>query len=257
MHEQLEKWAAALRESVAEATVENGALVVIVWDEAAARRAWKLAARFGVPEHMLRVIRPVPFLMPYPRDDVRNQVAEEEFWRKNLRMGDNGQQYLLTGLEPAVSPGARVLILGSMPGPLSLRLGEYYAHPRNRFWLVVGELLDVTAALPYPERVARLEAKGIALWDVLRHCARVGALDKNIDSSTEVPNEIEAFLDAHPAIDRIVLNGKKAERAFEKHVGGSLGNDRGITVRTAPSTSPANAAVKHLELIERWRLALQ
>jgi hypoxanthine-DNA glycosylase len=115
----------------------------------------------------------------------------------------------------------------------------------------------VTSAFPYPERIARLEDKGVALWDVLRHCARVGALDKNIDSSTEVPNDIEAFLDAHPSIDRIVLNGRKAERAFQKHVRGSHWDDRGITVRTAPSTSPANAAVKQLELLERWRLILQ
>jgi hypothetical protein len=72
MHEQLEQWAAAFRETTIEASVENGALVVIVWDDASAERAWELAAHVGVPDDMIQVVRPIPFLMPYPGDDARN-----------------------------------------------------------------------------------------------------------------------------------------------------------------------------------------
>jgi len=42
---------------------------------------------------------------------------------------------------PIAGPNARQLILGSIPGKVSLAAGQYYAHSRNLFWTILGELI--------------------------------------------------------------------------------------------------------------------
>ncbi len=42
---------------------------------------------------------------------------------------------------PAGNADAKVLILGSMPGRESLKQNQYYAHPLNTFWKIMGELI--------------------------------------------------------------------------------------------------------------------
>jgi hypoxanthine-DNA glycosylase len=61
-----------------------------------------------------------------------------------------GRSQQLTGLPPVIAPGARLLILGSMPGAESLRRGEYYAHPRNVFW----DLIELRLGIPRAARGA-------------------------------------------------------------------------------------------------------
>ena len=81
---------------------------------------------------------------------------------------------------PIVSPQSKLLILGSMPGEASLKAGQYYAHPRNAFWHIMGELFGAGPSLPYQERVATLQSIGVALWDSLQACIRPGSLDASI-----------------------------------------------------------------------------
>ena len=52
----------------------------------------------------------------------------------------------ITAFPPVAPPGARVLILGSMPSVESLNQGFYYAHPRNAFWRVMAEVYGERSA---------------------------------------------------------------------------------------------------------------
>lgn len=152
------------------------------------------------------------------------------------------------GFPPIAAPGARILILGSMPGRASLAAGQYYAHPRNAFWPIMGALLGFDPALHYPERAARLAAAGIALWDVLHACTRPGSLDTAIDRDSAEPNDFAAFLAAQPGIHHVFFNGAAAAALFRRH-------DHlppGAVSTRLPSTSPAHAGRNFAEKLAAW-----
>jgi len=154
---------------------------------------------------------------------------------------------------PIENAHATILILGSMPGVASLRAGQYYAHPRNLFWRIMGELLKFDPASPYARRIQALESAGIALWDVLHSCRRKGSLDSDIDDATLIPNDFAAFFLRHPHITRVFFNGTKAETCYRKQVLPTLGTGY-IEYLRLPSTSPANASIPYERKLERWRV---
>ncbi len=154
------------------------------------------------------------------------------------------------------SPDARVLILGTLPGVKSLAAGEYYAHPRNSFWWIMGELVGASPDLPYADRLSRLRKSGIALWDVCRSAERSGSSDAEIRMETVEPNDFRAFLGHHPRIELICFNGQPAERLFRSKVLPSLQNLRLIPHRVMDSTSPACARITREEKLARWRECL-
>ena len=158
---------------------------------------------------------------------------------------------LLEGLPPIVGDGARVLILGNMPSVMSLAARQYYGNPRNGFWRITGEIFGFDSSTAYDDRVASLCARGVAVWDVLRHCRREGSLDSAVERNSMVANDFEAFFDAHPAIDRVYFNGAAAEKNF----GRLVGIDRGLRYRRLPSTSPAQT-MRYEDKLAAWRGAL-
>jgi len=157
---------------------------------------------------------------------------------------------------PISNPASRLLILGSMPGKASLRAGQYYAHPQNAFWKMLGELLGFDQATPYEARIACLRERGIALWDVLRSCVRETSLDSDIDEASIIVNPFEQFLEVHPAIQTICFNGAKAEASWRRHVLPKLLPARPIAYHRLPSTSPANASIRYADKIDAWKRAL-
>lgn len=145
----------------------------------------------------------------------------------------------VTGFAPIATASARLLILGSLPGVRSLEAGRYYAHPRNAFWPIMAGICGFEAGLPYARRARALERADIALWDVLQGCQRRGSLDSAIDRRSCVPNDLPAFLAAHPRIRRIGFNGGEAQRLFNRCVLPRLAGHELEFVRL-PSTSPAH-----------------
>lgn len=157
---------------------------------------------------------------------------------------------------PIADVSARILILGSMPGIESLRARQYYAHPRNVFWRIMGELVGASPDMPYAERNRWLKKAGIALWDVLAACTREGSLDAAIDERSIIANDLVSFLAQHPRIRHVFFNGATAERCFRVHVQPAL-EAGALKLTRLPSTSPAHAARSYADKLRVWRCILE
>lgn len=162
----------------------------------------------------------------------------------------------LAGFPPIVGRSPRILVLGSMPGAASLAAGEYYAHPRNQFWRIVGEICGFDPRLPYARRRAALTRAHVAVWDVLGSCVRPGSLDASIRNDSIEVNDFAGFLAQHRRIARVCFNGGMAERTWRRHVLGGLSGVRQLDYRLLPSTSPANAGMGYRDKLRIWRNAL-
>ena len=156
---------------------------------------------------------------------------------------------------PIADAQATRLILGSMPGLASLAAGQYYAHPQNAFWRIMGQSLGFAPDAPYPERVLALQRRGIAVWDVLQFCERPGSLDSAIVRGSEVANEFPDFLRRCPGMRTILFNGTTAEAAFRRHCRVLL-DDPQIAFVRLPSTSPAHASLRFEAKLAAWRASL-
>ena len=168
---------------------------------------------------------------------------------------------LLKSFPPLLGPQPRALILGSMPGAASLAAGRYYAHPQNRFWALMGELVGAGPGLDYGQRCQRVLDAGIAVWDVLACCEREGSLDASIRDDTARPNDLATLFARSPTIETVLFNGSKAESSFRRFVAPGL-NASGVDASRLrllrlPSTSPANASQSAGHKLAAWRDALQ
>lgn len=155
---------------------------------------------------------------------------------------------------PCARASCRLLILGSLPGDESLRQAQYYAHPRNAFWWIMGRWCGFDPLLPYAERMERLNAAGIALWDVVASGRRKGSLDQHIED--EAPNDIPGLLRACPSIRTIACNGTAAHRYLKKYFP-ELWSAPERDILCLPSTSPAAARLTREEKETLWRAALE
>ena len=155
----------------------------------------------------------------------------------------------LQSFPPSAAKGVRVLVLGSMPGVESLRQQQYYAHPRNAFWPIMGTLFGFSPALPYKQRLIRLNRAGVALWDSLGGCERSGSLDSNIRKP--VPNDIPGLLKRYPEIHAIFCNGSASYQILKKYHG-TLFERSDLEIRQLPSTSPAAAIYSFEQKLKHW-----
>jgi len=158
---------------------------------------------------------------------------------------------MATCFPPLVAADAKVLILGSFPGIMSLQKQEYYAHPRNAFWFIIQTVLGLKGVRSYAERVEALMAHGIALWDVLATCQREGSLDSSIDGKSICVNDFGQFFRQYPGIRRVCFNGVKAEQEYRRRVLRAIGANT-LQYCRLPSTSPAMAMLSREAKLARW-----
>jgi len=164
---------------------------------------------------------------------------------------------LKTAFPPVIGDRPRLLILGSMPGEASLRLGQYYGHGRNAFWPILCTLLSVPPDSDYSTRIAALKTHRIALWDVIAACARQGSLDANIRPDSILVNDFGALFDAYPDIRSIAFNGGTAEREYRRRVRPGLNHMHRMRYVRLPSTSPAHAGMTFGAKLAAWRVLLE
>ena len=143
---------------------------------------------------------------------------------------------LKVGLPPIAPADARLFILGSLPGDVSLSAKQYYAHPTNQFWRLLGNVLGVELhQFPYEQRLERLAERRIGLWDVIASAERPGSLDQAIRAAEH--NRIDDLLTGYPDLRAIAFNGATAAKAGRRLVGEPPARVRLIDL---PSSSAAN-----------------
>lgn len=163
---------------------------------------------------------------------------------------------MIYSFAPIVDQNARVLILGSMPGQVSLSANQYYAHRQNAFWRIMGDLLQFDpAVVSYEAKKSALKSARIALWDVLQSCRRQGSLDANIEAQSQTVNDFQSFFKTYPQIHYVFFNGGKAESCFKRYV--LRDNDLNcLQLFRLPSTSPAHATLTFVHKRDRWHQML-
>lgn len=160
---------------------------------------------------------------------------------------------LIYSFAPIVDRHARVLILGSMPGQASLSAQQYYAHPKNAFWRIMGDLLQFDPAVAsYAAKTNALKSERIALWDVLQSCKRQGSLDSNIETQSQTANDFQSFFKIYQHIRYVFFNGGKAESCFKQYVLRDHDLDF-MQLARLPSTSPAYATLSYVHKRDQWR----
>ena len=160
----------------------------------------------------------------------------------------------LKGFDPIVDTDSELLILGSMPGVVSLTKNEYYGHSQNLFWRILADIFKGDPDASYEAKVALLKSNKIALWDVLSACERDGSLDSAIVPSSMVANDFNHFYKRYPKIKRVLFNGIFAEKSYKKLVIQTVNTS--LHMHRLPSTSPAHARLTYQEKLVVWNIAL-
>lgn len=150
---------------------------------------------------------------------------------------------------PVVDRNTRVLVLGSLPGEASLAHNQYYAHKQNKFWLLVGEVIERDlVGMAYSARLDALLEQRIGLWDVVAEARRVGSLDSNIRNHEH--NDLVTLVETLPNLIAIAFNGGAAAKIGAKALGETAKRYQLVCL---PSSSPANASVPYVEKLAAWQ----
>lgn len=156
-----------------------------------------------------------------------------------------------TCFSPVVDAHTRLLILGSLPGDASLQAAQYYAHPRNQFWRLLGEVTGQNlAVLPYAQRLSAMQLHGIGLWDVVAEARRKGSLDTAIRAASA--NDLTTLCAGLPGLQVIAFNGATAAGIGRRQLLALAGR---LQLLDLPSSSPAYTMAYASKLAQWMQLA--
>jgi len=137
------------------------------------------------------------------------------------------------------------LILGSFPSIASLGKAQYYGHPQNQFWRLVGSVIgEPLADMDYASRKRALLRHRIGLWDIIGACERKGSLDTNIRNARH--NDFERVTHVAKKLRRVCFNGKTAGSREPEFAA------LGFETIVLPSSSPANT-MKYADKLRHWQ----
>lgn len=143
----------------------------------------------------------------------------------------------IKGFAPIVFDDSEVLLLGTLPGVLSLERGFYFADEGNYFWEFFCEYADCEKPQNMDDAILILKKVKVALWDVYESATREDKNAKETSSDSDISqvvwNDLQTFLKVHPNIKRIGVMGKKAYQDIIKQY-------PDISVECLPSTSGSN-----------------
>ena len=185
-----------------------------------------------------RLIGTVPDIIVVAREEGDSQIArlhgQAPYPAKAQRQICVDPPIVKHGLPPVAAENARLFILGSLPGDASLAARQYYAHPRNQFWRLLGQAIgEDLQPLDYLGRLERIMGRGIGLWDVVAKAERLGSLDQSIRQAGH--NPLTDYFRNFPRLTAIAFNGSTAVAIGRKLLGGT-----NFTLIDLPSSSPAN-----------------
>ena len=149
---------------------------------------------------------------------------------------------------PVVRPDTRLLLLGSLPGVVSLAKRQYYGHPQNQFWRLIGAVIGrELVPLRYEARLEALLDAKVGLWDTVATATRKGSLDADI--RLHAASDLAALVETLPELRAVGFNGGTSARIGRKQLDGISG----LALIDLPSSSPAYAMLPFERKLERWR----
>ena len=148
---------------------------------------------------------------------------------------------------PVTNKATRLLVLGSLPGAVSLARSQYYAHPQNQFWRLMGRVIDrELVPLDYESRLRALLDAGVGLWDTVAAATRPGSLDADI--RLHAASDLAALAATLPELRAVAFNGGTSMRIGRRQLAGV----EGLELVDLPSSSPAYASVGFDRKLETW-----
>ncbi len=150
-------------------------------------------------------------------------------------------------IPPLFDSESKTLILGSFPSVKSREAAFFYGHTQNRFWTVAASVLGYPKPETVEEKKKMILENHLAMWDVIESCEIEGSADSTIRNVTA--NDLSVILN-NSKVERIIVNGKAAEKYYNKYTYPKTG----IKAICLPSTSPANAAWSVAKLVEAWKI---
>lgn len=154
--------------------------------------------------------------------------------------------------EALVWGDSEILILGTIPSSSSIEKNEYYYHYANYIWDYLAKIYDEPRPRTWTEKKEFLHRHHIALWDMYKYSEVPGSVDKGLGTF----NELAGFLQEHPTIIKVLLNGKKAAQAFQEYTEKVSAIPEYVRAFPLPSTSGANTRISKDDVLRAWREAV-